>query len=137
MTLYTISCPECERLHSFDGNLSFREECDACAHDLHVCLTCDFHDQYAENQCRETTADPVNQKDRRNLCEYWKPKSPKESSHQSAAEAKAKLHAFFGEDTPITREIHFDHSASHATPASPSSSEADEAKRKLEALFKK
>lgn len=121
---HTISCPSCGTKHGFDGTLSFREECERCAADLHVCLTCRFYDPYVENECRETEAEYVAAKDRRNLCEYWKPRGEAEEDAPSEAdEAKAKLAALFGEKLP-------------AAPAS-SPSAADEAKRKLEELFKK
>lgn len=131
MTTHTIHCPDCNLSHSYEGHLSFREECENCAHDLHICLTCDFHDQYVENQCREPTADPVNQKDRRNLCEYWKPVSRAERLGESSDDAKAKLHALFGEKGPTSNK------AARPSLEGSTSTEVDEAKRKLEELFKK
>jgi len=119
MAQHTIACAGCGTPHTYDMQLGFREECERCAADLHVCLTCRFYDKYADNECRETEADPVPQKDRRNLCEYWKPRG--EQAEVSAAdEAKAKLAALFGGAAPA-----------------PSPSSDDEHKRKLEALFKK
>jgi hypothetical protein len=136
MASHEIMCPECERPHLFDTMLPFREECEQCAHDLHVCLTCSFYDRYAENQCREPTADPVSQKDRRNLCEYWKPRSSGEAIEGAADQAKAKLNALFGGATKTAPQ-------SVSSPESnDSSSGADDsirndAKAKLDALFKK
>lgn len=129
MPQLTILCPACRTPHRFDTQLSFRAECEKCAADLHVCLTCRFHDRYVENECREVTADPVAVKDRRNLCEYWKPKDLENKGASAADEAKAKLDALFGGKAP-------------APPAGPSAAggadaAADDAKAKLEALFKK
>lgn len=123
---HTISCPSCGTKHTFDGGLSFREECSRCAADLHVCLTCRFYDRYVENECRETEAEYVKAKDRRNLCEYWKPRENAEEGMSEADAARAKLAALFG-DKP----------ASSSAAGGVSSSPADEAKRKLEELFKK
>ena len=94
-----------------------------CAADLHVCITCAFYDPYAENECRETIADPIAKKDRRNLCEYWKPayESKIEDASQSDA-AKAKLAALFG-DTP--------------SPAASTPQTKDDALEKLNQLFNK
>lgn len=118
---HTITCPACRTPHTFDGTLTFREECERCAADLHVCLTCRFYDPYVENECRETEAEYVAQKDRRNLCEYYKPKSGDADAGASEADAaRAKLAALFGGEAPA-----------------PAATAADEAKRKLEALFKK
>ena len=94
MALITVTCPSCQKVHSFDGMVPFRSECDKCSADLHVCITCKHHDRYAENECREDQADPVAVKDRRNLCEYWKPKAVGGASDDVAI-AKAKLEALF------------------------------------------
>jgi hypothetical protein len=120
---HTIACPACGTEHIFEGTLSFREECERCAADLHVCLTCAFHDRYVENECRETEADYVATKDRRNLCEYYKPKVPSGEAHDEVAAAKAKLAVLFGGPKPPASE--------------PGTSKEDEAKRRLEELFKK
>lgn len=121
---HTLSCPSCGAEHTFDGALGFREECERCAADLHVCLTCRFYDPYVENECRETEAEYVKAKDRRNLCEYWKPREGGDAGTSEADAARAKLAALFGDKAP-------------AAAAPSSTSAADEAKRKLEALFKK
>jgi hypothetical protein len=124
-----VHCHSCGREHLFADVVPFRAECEACAADLHACLGCRFHDRFIENQCREDAADPVGVKDRRNLCEYWKPRDATAASDE-AAQAKAKLAALFGGPAPA---------ASTPSPSSPSPSSdaAAEAKRKLDALFKK
>jgi hypothetical protein len=119
-----VTCPSCKKVHAVDA-LSFRAECDSCSADLHVCITCRFYDRYVENECREDQADPVAVKDRRNLCEYYKPLVIGEDADDEAARAKAKLAAAFGlKPAPTPR------------PAAGASAD-DEARRKLEALFKK
>ena len=99
MAKFSIACHDCSKQHSFDTLLPFREECDKCAADLHVCLTCRFYDKYADNECRDVSADPVNIKDRRNLCEYWKPVDGDAAGgadpNDEVADAKAKLEALF------------------------------------------
>ena len=130
MALVHVTCHSCKKVHAFDGMVPFRAECDACSADLHVCITCRFYDRFVENECREPQAEPVAVKDRRNLCEYWRAKEDA-GADDDTARAKAKLNALFGGAAPAK------------TPDSPSSSSssstsaADEAKRKLEALFKK
>lgn len=81
-----------------------------------------------ENACRETEAEYVANKEKRNLCEYYSPVEAFASAADPAAEAKAKLAALFGDanaNLPETRS-----SPSIASPA-------DEARAKLEALFRK
>ena len=107
-----VTCPQCDNRVEFANKLSFRAECDACAADVHVCLSCRFYDPYADNQCREPVAEPVAKKDRSNLCEYWKPPEPADAPDRDATQdAKAKLAALFGEKveapsstTPSTKE---------------------------------
>jgi hypothetical protein len=126
-----VACFQCKKVHVFDDIVSFRAECDACSADLHVCLTCRFWDRYVENECREDQADPVAKKDRSNLCEYWKPIAIGAAPDEESARAKARLEALFGgpRGSPSA--------APQAGPQAAPSSAADEAKRKLEELFKK
>jgi len=57
-----------------EERIGFRDECSKCGSDLHICRNCRFFDLYAANQCREPAIpDPVSDKERRNLCEYFKP----------------------------------------------------------------
>ena len=119
-----VKCPSCGKEHGFSGNVPFRAECDACAADLHVCTTCRFHDRYVENECREDQADPVATKDRRNLCEYWRPVAIG-AVDDAAAQAKAKLAALFGAKAPAPSAL--------PTQGDP----VADAKAKLDALFKK
>lgn len=123
MSAIAIRCHACKTEHTFQGNVPFRAECDKCSADLHVCVTCRFYDRYAENECREDQADPVATKDRRNLCEYWKPIAIGADVDDEAARAKAKLAAAFG--------------LKPGAGTSPAGTSTDEAKRKLEELFKK
>lgn len=121
-----VACHACGRAHHFSDLVPFRAECEACAADLHACTACRFHDRYIENECREDAADPVAVKDRRNLCEYFKPKTADGTDLDEAARAKAKLAALFGGPP-----------APSPPAAASGDSAADEAKRRLEALFKK
>lgn len=126
-----VACHACGRPHTFGDLVPFRADCEACSADLHVCLSCRFYDRYVDNECREDAADPVAVKDRRNLCEYFKPKVIGANTDDAVAAAKAKLNAMFG-GPPAP--------ASSSAPSSSSDaplSAADEAKRRLEALFKK
>jgi hypothetical protein len=127
----SVHCHQCGRAHHFADLVPFRAECERCAADLHACVGCRFFDRFVENQCREDAADPVAVKDRRNLCEYWKPRDAGEARDDAAA-AKAKLAALFGGTVPTSST-----SSSSSSPSSSSDDAAAIAKRKLEALFRK
>jgi hypothetical protein len=73
--------------------------CDACGRDLRCCRNCAHWDEHASGECRETEADLVTDKWRRNFCEFfaWSPKPfAAAGSGAPAAEARAKLDALFG-----------------------------------------
>jgi rRNA maturation protein Nop10 len=64
----------CHRCHSeilIDGEPGRREACPTCGADLHCCLNCRFYSPDAYNQCRETQAERVLEKDRSNFCGFF------------------------------------------------------------------
>jgi len=81
-----------------DGRIGFRDECPRCGGDLHICLSCRFYDPHVANQCREPAIpEPVRDKERRNLCEYFKPAAAGLNDKRESAgdEARRKLEALF------------------------------------------
>ena len=51
------------------------DECPLCHADLHVCMACEFYESGAHNDCRETSAEFVSDKERGNFCDYFRPNS--------------------------------------------------------------
>lgn len=52
----------------------FRDtECQNCSRPLKVCLNCTFYERGAQWDCREPLAEPVQEKDRANFCDYFRP----------------------------------------------------------------
>jgi hypothetical protein len=66
-----IRCHACNTAASIPEPVPRDAECGSCGADLRCCLNCRHHDVAYNNQCRETEADPVPDKDRRNFCEYF------------------------------------------------------------------
>ena len=66
-----MKCFFCQKENPIDGKPGLRETCFSCDADLHVCLNCKFYDKTAYNECHETSADRVVEKDRANFCEYF------------------------------------------------------------------
>src|SRR5437867_6148405 len=97
-------------------------ECESCRRDLRCCINCRHYDTRYNNSCRETMADPVEDKDRRNFCEYFSfsPGAFHAGTNEREATARAKLEGLFGPTAP------------GAAPRS-----AGEARAKLESLFRK
>jgi hypothetical protein len=49
------------------------DECPSCNAALRCCYQCEFYDPAAANECRENQADPVQEKDRANFCDWFRP----------------------------------------------------------------
>lgn len=73
-------CQRCNEKLDFSGGerVGFRDVCESCGEDLHVCLNCVHHDPVAYNACRESSAERVSDPEVSNRCEYF-------SAHQNAS----------------------------------------------------
>jgi hypothetical protein len=70
-----MHCHACEAELFLSGGerIGFGEACERCRADLHVCLNCEHHDPSAHNECRESSAERVADRERANRCEYFRP----------------------------------------------------------------
>ncbi len=76
--------------------VGFRDTCDRCRADLHVCRNCEFHDPTAYNECRESSAERVGDRERANRCDYFSPRDRGGGAVEaSRGSAKADLEALF------------------------------------------
>jgi len=91
-----MNCHFC-KTEAPEGKIMFRDECDHCGADLHICLNCSFYDPHASKQCREPAIpEEVRDKERKNLCEYFQPKTAGQGqANESADAAKRKLEELF------------------------------------------
>lgn len=92
-----LNCFSCQTPMTFIDQISRRDECPKCMADVYCCKNCEFYDPKVYNECRETSADPVREKDRSNFCGFFKPNSKssgnaltKEQNLKAAAEALFK-----------------------------------------------
>ena len=91
-----MNCFHCGREITFNERIGFRDECPQCDRPLHACLNCGFYDPTYNNQCRETQAERVVDKNRPNFCEYFRPRSgPSAKPISPAANPRATLDALF------------------------------------------
>jgi hypothetical protein len=91
-------CQSCGALVTVHDPIPRDSECESCRHDLRCCKNCRHYDTAFNNSCRETEADPVVDKDRRNFCEFFAfNPAPFAAAKRSdrAADARAKLDALF------------------------------------------
>ncbi len=68
--------------------VGFRDECPGCDADLHVCRNCVHHDPSAYNECRESSAERVSDRERANRCDYFSP-GERESGAQAGRQGKS------------------------------------------------
>ena len=66
-------CWKCKKEISIEKPVR-SDECPLCHADLHVCRGCDFYENGAHNDCRESSADMVTDKERANFCDYFRVK---------------------------------------------------------------
>jgi len=113
-------CHHCGEAVEIDPPVARTAECESCGRDLRCCMNCRHYDTGYNNHCRETEAEPVIDKDRRNFCEFFEFGSapPRAAEGKRAADAREKLDALFG-----------------GPPAS--TSRGGDARAKLDALFRR
>ena len=126
----TLQCQACGNAVPYDEPIPRDSECEGCHRDLRCCLNCRHYDDSRNNSCRETEAELVEDKARRNFCEFFSfnrrsfvagrgenPRAaagPRASSRASSAaprrraaarsgDARKKLEGLFGKPTPTTR----------------------------------
>ena len=75
--------------------------CESCGADAKVCLNCEFYDESAHWQCRETIPEAVKEKDRANFCDYFRAASSrrvKSSGNGSQGSARDAFSKLFGDE---------------------------------------
>lgn len=127
----SFPCHACGTPLSIDDPVPRDAECPSCRADVRCCLNCRHHDAAYNNECRETMADPVAEKHRRNFCEYFAPERGRRAIGQAPkreADARAKLDALFGGKGAKPEP---------GSPPGTPSDRASDARRKLDSLFGK
>lgn len=93
----TFACHLCGGTVAVDEPLSREATCESCGNDLRCCRNCRHYDTSRNNDCRETMADPVVEKTRRNFCEYFSfnREGPTAPGRSRQSEARAQLEQLF------------------------------------------
>src|SRR5574341_512566 len=101
----TLECHFCGAPVTIGEPIPRDSECESCRHDLRCCRNCRHWDPRYHNECMESMAEPVEDKTRRNFCEYFYfsrvPHAPAaggkaRESEARESEARAKLEGLFG-----------------------------------------
>ena len=97
-----FQCQSCGAPITLAAPIPRDSECDACRHDVRSCRNCRHYDLRYNNACKETEAEPVADKERRNFCEYFDLNpapfggaAGMPASRTRADDARAKLDALF------------------------------------------
>ena len=75
------------------------DTCKSCGRDTKVCKGCIYYDPDINNQCKETQADRVVDKERSNFCDWFKPKSGSGSGAATRDAMKSAAEALFKKKT--------------------------------------
>ena len=71
------------------------DTCPSCDRDLHVCFNCRFYDFSAHNQCSETQAEWVRDKEKANYCDYFEPSKSPIGKSKSSGDPKSAFNKLF------------------------------------------
>lgn len=68
-----VNCYACHKPTGLEPGqkISLKEECPYCFASLHCCKMCKFYDKTAYNECRESSADRIVEKEKANFCDYF------------------------------------------------------------------
>lgn len=92
----SLICFSCSTEVQLSGPISRRDECTKCGADLRVCKNCEFYDAKAYNECREPQAERIQEKERSNLCDFFRPRDKSMTSEKDkAAQLRAAAEALF------------------------------------------
>ena len=92
-----MHCHACDADHALGPGerIGFRDSCDRCGTDLHTCLHCVHYDAATYNECRESGAERVLEKDRANRCDWFSPGGDRGGDGSSKSSALADLENLF------------------------------------------
>ena len=98
MTNVVMNCHSCgETVRLLPGQKIMRKDtCARCDEDLHCCRNCRFFDPGKHNQCAETQAEWVSDKDRANFCDYFEAKTSVDLVQRTVARADDAQKQFDG-----------------------------------------
>lgn len=113
-------CYNCGEELVFEVKIGRRDMCPNCYAYLHCCYNCQYWNPDVHNQCTENQGEFIRDRAEGNFCLYFTFKGTGDTGDDEATKAKQRLASMFGGGAVQT------------TPRT-----ADEAKARLETLFKK
>lgn len=92
-----VSCYKCSTKNTFDKNIKVHrsDSCEKCLTDLHVCKMCKFYDISSYNECKESSADRITDKEKANFCDYFMLNLSLDESQNIQSDLMANANALF------------------------------------------
>ncbi|MGE3609442.1 MAG: hypothetical protein AB7I27_07630 [Bacteriovoracaceae bacterium] len=75
--------------------VSRSDTCSKCMSDIRCCKNCQFYDPQSYNECRESSADRITDKEKANFCDFFKLGSSFNDAEKQKQEMLAKAAALF------------------------------------------
>ena len=89
------TCFKCQNPLELVFPISRSAECDKCKTDIRCCYNCMFYDKSVYNECKETQSTRILEKERSNLCDYFKFKTTTTSIQSEKEKLKEQAEALF------------------------------------------
>jgi len=95
MSAWTFQCWSCHQTTEMEDKIKRSDECPHCRLDMRSCKNCQYYDPGAHNECKETIAEYVPDKERGNFCGMYKAFQGEREAVADVGPAKLKLEALF------------------------------------------
>ncbi len=86
----SLNCYHCAKsIPILSGVIHRSDDCPYCGFSLRCCKMCKFYDPRSYNECRETIAERIVEKEKANFCDFFIPGSPVNSNEVKDSAQKA------------------------------------------------
>ena len=75
MAAHSVSCWSCGHTGDFSPPLERADSCQGCRRDAKCCLNCRFYDRQTNQECSESQAELVKDKEKSNFCDWFAARS--------------------------------------------------------------
>ena len=89
-----IACHACGAAIALE-KIGARDICERCSAYLHACRQCDFYEPGAHNDCRESNAEIVADKEAGNFCDYFRVGAARKPDKATGGDARDQLERLF------------------------------------------
>ena len=93
----SIQCFKCGKAlpDTYKVMVARSDACPFCTADIRCCKMCHFYDPKSYNECRESNADRITEKEKANFCDYYKIGGSGNDAEKERQDQLAKAMALF------------------------------------------